>query len=88
MVLTGTAAVTATQFNNVSNIEAIVLPDMINTAVSLTTVNALIAASATLTLSNSANAGVLTFNGAAETDGAFAISGGKVGMIRLQVDRK
>ncbi len=76
VVLTGTAAVTATQFNNVSNIEAIVLPDMINTAVTLTTVNALVAAGATLTLSNSANAGVLTFNGAAETDGAFAISGG------------
>ncbi|TXI18690.1 MAG: calcium-binding protein [Nitrosomonas sp.] len=76
VMLTGTTAVTATQFNNVSNIETIALPDMVNTAVTITTANGLVAAGATLTVSNSANAGVLTFNGAAELDGAFAITGG------------
>ena len=76
VTLTGTTAVTAAQFNNVSNIEAIALPDMVNTTVAITTVNALVAAGATLTLSNAANAGVLTFNGAAETNGAFNITGG------------
>ena len=76
VTLTGTTAVTAAQFNNVSNIEAITLPDMVNTAVAITTINNLVAAGATLTLSNAANAGVLTFNGAAETNGAFNITGG------------
>lgn len=76
VTLTGTTAVTATHFNNVSNIEAITLPDMVNTSVAITTVNALVASGATLTLSNTANAGVLTFNGAAETDGHFKITGG------------
>lgn len=76
VTLTGTTAVTATHFNNVSNIEAITLPDMVNTSVAITTVNALVASGATLTLSNAANAGVLTFNGAAETDGHFKITGG------------
>ncbi|MBX9894574.1 MAG: calcium-binding protein [Nitrosomonas sp.] len=76
VTLTGTTAVTATQFNNVSNIEAITLPDMVNTSVAITTVSALVASGATLTLSNAANAGVLTFNGAAETDGHFKITGG------------
>lgn len=76
VTLTGTTAVTAAQFNNVSNIEAITLPDMVNTAVAITTVNNLVAAGATLTLSNAANAGVLTFNGAAETNGTFNITGG------------
>ncbi|TXI28175.1 MAG: calcium-binding protein [Nitrosomonas oligotropha] len=76
VTLTGTTAVTAAQFNNVSNIETITLPDMVNTVVTITTVNALVAAGATLTLSNAANAGVLTFNGAGETDGMFNITGG------------
>ncbi|MDP1786092.1 calcium-binding protein [Nitrosomonas sp.] len=76
VTLTGTTAVTATQFNNVSNIEAITLPSMTNTAIAITTVDALVAAGATLTLSNAANAGILTFNGAAETNGAFNITGG------------
>lgn len=76
VTLTGTTAVTAAQFNNVSNIEVITLPSMVNTSVAITTVNALVASGATLTLSNAANAGVLTFNGAAETDGVFHITGG------------
>ena len=76
VTLTGTTAVTAAQFNNVSNIEAITLPSMVNTTIAITTVNALVAAGATLTLSNAANAGILTFNGAAETNGAFNITGG------------
>ncbi|OQW42313.1 MAG: calcium-binding protein [Proteobacteria bacterium SG_bin4] len=76
VALTGTTAVTATHFNNVSNIEVITLSDMVNTTVAITTVNALVASGATLTLSNAANAGVLTFNGAAETDGHFKITGG------------
>ncbi len=76
VTLTGTTAVTAAQFNNVSNIEAITLPSMVNTAIAITTVDALVAAGATLTLSNAANAGILTFNGAAETNGAFSITGG------------
>ncbi|MBA3755873.1 MAG: calcium-binding protein, partial [Nitrosomonas sp.] len=76
VTLTGTTAVTAAQFNNVSNVEVITLPNMANTAVAITTVNALVAAGATLTLSNAANAGILTFNGAAETNGVFNITGG------------
>ncbi|MEQ1816766.1 MAG: calcium-binding protein [Nitrosomonas sp.] len=76
VTLTGTTAVTAAQFNNVSNIEAITLPSMTNTAIAITTVDALVAAGATLTLSNAANAGILTFNGAAETNGALNITGG------------
>ncbi len=78
VTLTGTTAVTAAQFNNVSNIEAITLPSMTNTTIAITTVNALVASGATLTLSNAANSGVLTFNGAAETDGIFNITGGQV----------
>ena len=76
VTLTGTTAVTAAQFNNVSNIEAITLPSMVNTAIAITTVDALVAAGATLTLSNAANAGILTFNGAAETNGILNITGG------------
>ncbi|MBY0499536.1 MAG: calcium-binding protein, partial [Nitrosomonas sp.] len=76
VTLTGTTVVTATQFNNVSNIEVIALPDMVNTAVTITTVNALVASGATLTLSNAANSGILAFNGAAETNGLFNIIGG------------
>lgn len=76
VTLTGTTAITAAQFNNVSNIEAITLPNMINTVVAITTVDALVAVGAVLTLSNTANSGVLTFNGAAETNGTFNITGG------------
>jgi len=59
----------------VRNIEAITLGNT-NTGVTITTQNTLVAAGATLTLSNAANSGVLTFDGAAETDGAFTITGG------------
>ncbi len=76
VALTGnTAFAAADYFDNVTNIEAITLANT-NTAVTITTQDTLVAAGATLTLSNAANSGVLTFNGAAELDGAFNITGG------------
>ncbi|SEG04186.1 beta strand repeat-containing protein [Nitrosomonas ureae] len=76
VALTGNTDLTAsTDFDNVRNIEAITLGNT-NTAVTITTQDALVAAGATLTLTNAANSGVLTFNGSAETDGAFTITGG------------
>ena len=71
--LTGTGTVTLT---NVSNIEVITLPDMTSTAVTITTPIGLVATGATLTLSNAANSGILTFNGGNETDSNFNITGG------------
>jgi len=76
VALTGnTAFAAATYFNNVKNIEVITVGNT-NTAVTITTQDTLVAAGATLTLTNAANSGVLTFNGSAETDGAFTITGG------------
>lgn len=49
---------------------------MVDTAITITTLNTLVASGATLTLSNADNSGILTFNGAAETNGAFALTGG------------
>ncbi|MBL0011887.1 MAG: hypothetical protein IPP22_14815 [Nitrosomonas sp.] len=67
VALTGnTAAVAATNFNNVSNIKAITVENT-TTNIAITTVNALVAAGATLTLqATSLTTGILTFNGAAE----------------------
>ena len=74
--LTGNTAFTATNdFDNVQNIEAITLGNT-NTAVTIVTQDTLVAAAATLTLTNAANSGALTFNGGAETNGAFNITGG------------
>ncbi|MBL0011889.1 MAG: hypothetical protein IPP22_14825 [Nitrosomonas sp.] len=71
--MTGNTAFTASNdFDNVSNIETITLGNT-NTAVTITTRDSLVAAGATLILST-ANTGGLTFNGAAETDGAFNIT--------------
>uniref|UniRef100_UPI00345CF17B calcium-binding protein n=1 Tax=Nitrosomonas sp. TaxID=42353 RepID=UPI00345CF17B len=76
VALTGNTAFTATNdFNNVQNIEAITVGNT-NTAITITTQDTLVAAGATLTLTTAANSGVLTFNGSADTDSAFSITGG------------
>lgn len=75
VALTGNTAIAATNFNNVRNIETITVANT-NTAVAITTQDLLVAADATLALSNAANSGVLTFNGSTETDGNFNITGG------------
>ncbi|MCC8997152.1 MAG: calcium-binding protein [Nitrosomonas sp.] len=75
VALTGNTAVTSTDFNNVRNIEVITLENT-NTTVSITTLDTLVSAGSVLTLSNVANSGILTFNGSAETDGSFNITGG------------
>jgi len=63
-------------FDNVSNIETIALSNS-TTAMNITTLDNLVAANATLTLSLlNAVVGNLTFNGSAETNGAFKITGG------------
>ncbi|WP_293007983.1 hypothetical protein [Nitrosomonas sp.] len=75
VALTGnTAFAAATYFDNVHNIETITLGNT-NTAVTITTQDTLVAAGAILTLSTTTTGG-LTFNGTAETDGAFNITGG------------
>ena len=76
VALTGNTDFTAANdFDNVTNIEAITLANT-NTLVLIFTLDTLVAAGATLTLSNAANSGELIFDGAAETDGAFNITGG------------
>src|SRR5690606_23447015 len=57
-------------------IEAITLGNT-TTAVTITAQDTLVAEGAALSLSNAANSGVLTFDGRAETDGIFTITGGK-----------
>ena len=76
ILLTGNTAVAATNFNGASSIEWITVANT-TTAVAITAVNALVDAGATLLFSATAlTSGVLTFNGSAETDGAFNIYGG------------
>ena len=75
VALTGNTAVASTNFNSVRNIEVITLENT-NTTVSITTLDTLVSAGSVLTLSNVANSGILTFNGSAETDGSFNITGG------------
>jgi Ca2+-binding RTX toxin-like protein len=76
VALTGNTAFTASNdFDNIRNIETITLANT-NTAVTITTKDILVASSSTLTLTNAANSGVLTFIGSAETDGTFTINGG------------
>lgn len=76
VTLTGSTAVAASDFDNVSNIEAITVANT-TTNVAITTVEALVAAGATLTGTFSTlTTGTLTFNGAAENNGFFNITGG------------
>ena len=76
IVLTGNTTVAATDFNGASSIEAITVANT-TTNVNITTLNALVDAGATLTLNaSSLTTFQLVFNGAAETDGAFNITGG------------
>ncbi len=75
VALTGNTAVASTDFNNVRNIEIITLQNT-NTTVSITTLDTLVSVGSVLTLSNATNSGILTFNGSAETDGSFNITGG------------
>ncbi|MFZ2726350.1 MAG: hypothetical protein WAX77_08880 [Methylococcaceae bacterium] len=76
--LTGNTAIAATNFDNVSNIENITLANT-STAVTITTKDILVTSGETLTLSNASNSGKLTFDGSAETDGKFSITGGTTG---------
>jgi Ca2+-binding RTX toxin-like protein len=76
VALTGDTLISATDFNNVSSIEAITVANVTQN-VSITTVDALVDSGATLMLNASGlTIGKLTFNGAAETNGAFNITGG------------
>ena len=76
VALTGNTLISATDFNNVSSIETIAVANT-TTNVNITTVDALVDSGATLILdARSLTTGVLTFNGAAETNGAFNITGG------------
>ncbi|MGY5795396.1 immunoglobulin-like domain-containing protein, partial len=74
LTFTGSSSNT-TALNGVTNVESITLGDA---TTSITTVNSLVAAGQTLTVDGAALAlnHALTWNGAAETDGKFAISGG------------
>ena len=65
----------ATDLNNVSNIEVLILDDAETT---ITTLDSLVSAGSTLTVDGSAlSAGhSLSFNGSAETDGGFQLTGG------------
>jgi methionine-rich copper-binding protein CopC len=71
--LTLTTNVTDTTLDKVSGFETLTLNG--TGAQNITTVDALVAAAGTLTVTNPGN-GILTFNGAAETNGAFNITGG------------
>ena len=76
VALTGNTAVSATDFDSVSNIETITVANT-TTNIAITTKDALVASGATLTLNASGlTSGTLTFNGAAETNGKFSITGG------------
>jgi len=73
--ITGNTAVAADNFDGASSIEAITYANT-SANVAITTVNALVDAGATLTVSGSALTGTLTFNGTLETNGFFNITGG------------
>jgi hypothetical protein len=73
--ITGNTAVAADNFDGAVSIEAITYANT-SANVAITTVNALVDAGATLTVSGSALTGTLTFNGALETNGFFNITGG------------
>lgn len=85
VVLTGGAAIAATNFNNVTLIEKITVVNTTN-SISITTLEGLVGFGATLTLNaSSLTSGTLTFNGAAELGtagppldavGRFSITGG------------
>jgi len=65
----------ATDLDNVTNIETVTLG---NAATAVTTVDALVAFGQTLTVDGSALTNALTWNGAAETNGVFSVTGGTV----------
>jgi Ca2+-binding RTX toxin-like protein len=74
--LTSNVAITATDFDNVSNIEAITLANT-TTNIDLTTVDTFVAAGVAFTFdASSLTTGTLNFNGTAETDGRFTVLGG------------
>jgi len=73
--ITGNTAISASDFDGAVSIEAITYANT-SANVAITTVNALVDAGATLTVSGSALTGTLTFNGALETNGFFNITGG------------
>lgn len=74
VALTTDTAVAATDFDGVSNIESITIGNT-GTNVSITTKDQLVSSGATLSMANTGNANPLTFNGSAETDGTFSITG-------------
>jgi Ca2+-binding RTX toxin-like protein len=76
VALTSDAAITSNNFDNVSNIETITVQNN-TTNIAITTQNALVSSGATLALDASATlTGILTFDGSAENDGKFSITGG------------
>ncbi len=76
LALTGSTAVAATDLNGVSGLEVLTVQNT-TTYVAITTVEALVDAGATLTLAaTSLTTGTLTFNGVAENNGFFNITGG------------
>jgi Ca2+-binding RTX toxin-like protein len=73
--VTLTTSATATQTDSFTNVEKIVIATNVTTTV--TTVDALVAAAATLTVDGAnLSSAVLTWNGNAEVDGKFSIVGG------------
>lgn len=76
--LTYTDAGATNELDNVTAVETVTLGDAISSVV---TVDGLVAAAATLTVDGSGLTGTntLTFDGSAETDGAFNVTGGAAG---------
>jgi hypothetical protein len=72
--ITGNAAVAAGAFDQVTNVETITVANT-SAAVAITTKDALVAATTTLTFTASGG-GAVTFNGALEADGKFNITSG------------
>ena len=73
--VTGNIALTITVDGDFTGFEVINFAHT-TAAVSFTTADATVAAAATLTVTTSQTTGALTFNGAAETNGKFSITGG------------
>lgn len=75
--LTVKVGATAAAINGVTNVETIIFKEDTAADTTITTVDALVASGATLTVdASSFTTKFLTFNGAAETNGSFKITGG------------
>jgi len=75
--LTVKVAAAPAALNGVTNVETIIFKEAATNNTTITAVNTLVASGATLTVdASSFTTKTLTFNGAAETDGSFKITGG------------